>query len=280
MEVGKVKDFSGPDTATSANWRATFTTKSDALERGSWGRHVTELSLQNQHFARGVTVNEDKPIVFVVDDDPSVRDALDSLVRSIKLNVRTFGTAKEFLHFERPNVPGCLVLDVRLPDFNGLDFQRELTKSKIALPIVFISAHGDIMMSVRAIKAGAVDFLAKPFRHQDLIDAIHNGIDQDRIRRRAQISLLEIRSRFALLTTREREVMLELTKGRLNKQIAGKFNISEFTVKVHRLHLMHKMKAKTLLDLARMADDLQVPDDTGVVQWKKVQPNSSLIRLL
>jgi FixJ family two-component response regulator len=226
-------------------------------------------------------VNEANPIVFVVDDDPSVREALDSLVRSIKLNVQTFGTAKEFLDFERPNAPGCLVLDVRLPDSNGLDLQGVLKKLKIALPVVFISAHADIMMSVRAIKAGAVDFLAKPFRHQDLIDAIHNGIDQDRIRRRAEISLVEIRSRFALLTTREREVMLEVAKGRLNKQIAAKLKISEFTVKIHRLHVMHKMKAKTLLDLARMVDDLQPPDDQiGLGHLNGVQPNFTLNRSL
>ena len=226
-------------------------------------------------------MDQANPIVFVVDDDPSVREALDSLVRSIKLHVQTFSTANEFLNLDRPNAPGCLVLDVRLPDINGLDFQYALKKLKIALPIVFISAHADIMMSVRAIKAGAVDFLAKPFRHQDLIDAIHNGIDQDRIRRQAEISLVEIRSRFALLTGREREVMLEVAKGRLNKQIAAKLKISEFTVKIHRLHVMHKMKAKTLLDLARMADDLHAPNDhIGLGQWSGVQPNFSLIRPL
>ncbi|MGB8046023.1 MAG: response regulator, partial [Pseudolabrys sp.] len=182
-------------------------------------------------------MKEDKPFVFVVDDDPSVREALDSLIRSIKLNVLTFGTAEEFLLFKRPDAPGCLILDVRLPGLNGLDCQHELAKSKIDLPIVFISGHGDILMSVRAIKAGAVDFLAKPVRHQDLIDAIHIGIDQDRMRRQTQTILLEIRARFALLTTRERQVMLEIIKGRLNKQIAAKFRISEFTVKVHRAHL-------------------------------------------
>ncbi|MGB8105930.1 MAG: response regulator, partial [Pseudolabrys sp.] len=171
-------------------------------------------------------MNEDKPVVFVVDDDPSVREALDSLVRSIKLSVQTFGSAEEFLNFKRPDAPGCIVLDVRLPGLNGLDFQHELTKSNVALPIVFITGHGDIMMSVRAIKAGAIDFLAKPFRHQDLIDAIHIGIDQDRKRRRAEITALAIRDRFAQLTMRERQVMLEVTKGRLNKQIAGKLRIS------------------------------------------------------
>jgi FixJ family two-component response regulator len=224
-------------------------------------------------------VKEDKPIVFVVDDDPSVREALDSLIRSLKLNVLTFSTAEEFLHFKRPDAPGCLVLDVRLPGLNGLEFQHELAKSKIALPIVFISAHGDILMSVRAIKAGAVDFLTKPFRHQDLIDAIHVGIDQDRVRRRTETILLEIKDRFALLTTRERQVMLEVVKGRLNKQIAAKFRISEFTVKVHRAHLMHKMKAKTLVDLVRMGDDLQAQGDVGVGHWHRAQPNSNFARL-
>jgi FixJ family two-component response regulator len=224
-------------------------------------------------------VNEDKPVVFVVDDDPSVREALDSLVRSIKLSVQTFGSAEEFLNFKRPDVPGCIVLDVRLPGLNGLDFQHELTKLNVALPIVFITGHGDIMMSVRAIKAGAIDFLAKPFRHQDLIDAIHIGIDQDRKRRRAEITALAIRDRFAQLTTRERQVMQEVTKGRLNKQIAGKLRISEFTVKVHRAHLMHKMKAKTLVDLVRMGDDLQAQDDVGVGHWHRAQPNSNFARL-
>lgn len=209
-------------------------------------------------------MNEDKPIVFVVDDDPSVREALDSLIRSIKLNVRTFGTPEEFLHFKRPDVPGCLVLDVRLPGLNGLDFQHELTKSNITLPIVFISGHADIMMSVRAIKAGAINFLAKPFRYQDLIDAIYIGIDQDRMRRQAAAAFLEIRDRFKQLTSRERQVMIEVTKGRQNKQIAAKFKISEFTVKVHRAHLMHKMKAKTLVDLVRMADELQAQGRDGV----------------
>ena len=224
-------------------------------------------------------MKEDKPFVFVVDDDPSVREALDSLIRSIKLNVLTFSTAEEFLHCKRPDAPGCLILDVRLPGLNGLDFQHELAKSKIDLPIVFISAHGDIVMSVRAIKAGAVDFLAKPFRHQDLIDAIHIGIDQDRIRRRTQTILMEIRDRFALLTTRERQIMLEVTKGRLNKQIAAKFRISEFTVKVHRAHLMHKMKAKTLVDLVRMADELQIQRDANVRPLHRAQLNSDFVQL-
>ncbi len=201
-------------------------------------------------------MNEVGPIVFVVDDDPSVREGLDSLFRSIKLAVQTFGTAEEFLRFNRPDAPGCIVLDVRLPGLNGLDFQDELVESNVDLPIVFITGHGDVTMSVRAIKAGAVDFLMKPFRHQDLIDAIYSAIDRHRLRRKAEATALELSNRFALLTSRERQVMLEVVGGRPNKQIAARLKISEFTVKVHRSHLMHKMKARTLVDLVRMADKL------------------------
>jgi FixJ family two-component response regulator len=185
-----------------------------------------------------------------------VREGLDSLFRSIKLAVQTFGTAEEFLRFKRPDAPGCIVLDVRLPGLNGLDFQDELVESNVDLPIVFITGHGDVTMSVRAIKAGAVDFLMKPFRHQDLIDAIYSAIDRHRLRRKAEATALELSNRFALLTSRERQVMLEVVGGRPNKQIAARLKISEFTVKVHRSHLMHKMKAKTLVDLVRMADKL------------------------
>ena len=201
-------------------------------------------------------MNEVGPIVFVLDDDPSVREGLDSLFRSIKLAVQTFGTAEEFLRFKRPDAPGCIVLDVRLPGLNGLDFQDELVESNVDLPIVFITGHGDVTMSVRAIKAGAVDFLMKPFRHQDLIDAIYSAIDRHRLRRKAEATALELSNRFALLTSRERQVMLEVVGGRPNKQIAARLKISEFTVKVHRSHLMHKMKARTLVDLVRMADKL------------------------
>jgi FixJ family two-component response regulator len=201
-------------------------------------------------------MNEVGPIVFVVDDDPSVREGLDSLFRSIKLAVQTFGTAEEFLRFKRPDAPGCIVLDVRLPGLNGLDFQDELVESNVDLPVVFITGHGDVAMSVRAIKAGAVDFLMKPFRHQDLIDAIYSAIERHRLRRKAEATALELSNRFALLTSRERQVMLEVVGGRPNKQIAARLKISEFTVKVHRSHLMHKMKARTLVDLVRMADKL------------------------
>ena len=209
-------------------------------------------------------MNEDKPVVFVVDDDPSVRDALDSLIRSIKMNVRTFGTAEEFLSAKRPDAPSCIVLDVRLPQLNGLDFQRELAQLKVDLPIIFITGHGDILMAVRAIKSGAIEFLTKPFRHQDLIDAVYVGIDRDRARRQAEAVFSELRNRFAMLTSRERQIMLEVASGRPNKQIAANLKLSEFTVKVHRSHLMHKMKAQSAVDLARMADKLQASTKNGV----------------
>jgi FixJ family two-component response regulator len=202
-------------------------------------------------------VNIDKPFVFVVDDDPHIRDALHGLVRSLQLNVQTFGTTGEFLDFKRPNAPGCLVLDVRLPGLNGLDFQLDLRRLKIDLPVIFISAHGDIPMSVRAIKAGAIEFLTKPFRHQDLVDAINIGIERDRSRRQTVATLLELQSRFVSLTPRERQIMHKVTGGGPNKQIAAELKLSEFTVQVHRSHVMHKMKAKSLVDLVRMADKLQ-----------------------
>jgi FixJ family two-component response regulator len=198
----------------------------------------------------------DSPVVFVIDDDPSIRAALDSLIRSVALNVRSFATTKEFLLAKRPDAPGCIVLDVRLPGQSGLDFQAELAKLEIPLPIIFISAHGDVPISVRALKAGAVDFLLKPFRDQDLLDAIHAGLERDRLQREAADVVENLRVRFATLTSREREIMLQVVNGHPNKQIAAKLKLSEFTVKVHRGHAMRKMKAKTLTDLVRMADSL------------------------
>ena len=201
-------------------------------------------------------MNKDKPVVFVIDDDSSVREALDGLIRSIQLNVQTFGTTEEFLHFKRPDVPGCVVLDVRLPGVSGLDFHREMVKSNIDLPVIFITGHGDVPMSVRAIKAGAIEFLTKPFRDQDLIDAIYAGIERNRSQRQAAETFSEFQRRFHLLTARERQIMLEVVSGRPNKQIAARLKLSEFTVKVHRGHVMQKMKAKSLVDLVRMADEL------------------------
>jgi FixJ family two-component response regulator len=208
-------------------------------------------------------VSENKPVVFVIDDSPSVRDALDSLIRSVHLNVQAFGSIEEFLQFKRPDAPGCIVLDVRLPGLSGLDFQREMAKSNIDLPIIFITGHGDVPMSVRAIKAGAIEFLTKPFRDQDLLDAIYLGIERDRSRRQASAVVAVLRGHFASLTARERQVMLKVASGRPNKQIAAELKLSEVTVKVHRRHVMRKMKAKSLADLVRMADKLSDSAETA-----------------
>lgn len=195
-------------------------------------------------------------VVFVIDDDPSVRNALDSLIRSVALNVQSFATTEEFLRTERPQAPACIVLDVRLPGRSGLDFQHEMAKSDIRLPVIFITGHGDVPMSVRAIKAGAIEFLTKPFRDQDLLDAIQEGIERDRSQRRAAAVVENLRGNFSALTSREREIMLKVASGRPNKQIAAELKLSEFTVKVHRGHVMQKMKAKSLADLVRMTDSL------------------------
>jgi len=208
-------------------------------------------------------VSGDQPVVFVIDDSPSVRDALDGLIRSVHLNVRSFGSTEEFLLFKRPDAPGCIVLDVRLPGLSGLDFHREMTKSNVDLPVIFITGHGDVPMSVRAIKAGAIEFLPKPFRDQDLLDAIYLGIERDRSRRQASAIVAVLRDNFASLTARERQVMLKVTSGRPNKQIAAELKLSEVTVKVHRRHVMRKMKAKSLADLVRMADKLSDGAETA-----------------
>ena len=208
-------------------------------------------------------MSENKPVVFVIDDSPSVRDALDSLIRSVHLNVQSFGSIEEFLQFKRPDAPGCIVLDVRLPGLSGLDFQREMAKSNIDLPVIFITGHGDVLMSVRAIKAGAIEFLTKPFRDQDLLDAIYLGIERDRSRRQASAIVAVLRGHFASLTARERQVMLQVASGRPNKQIAAELKLSEVTVKVHRRHVMRKMKAKSLADLVRMADKLSDSPETA-----------------
>jgi FixJ family two-component response regulator len=202
--------------------------------------------------------DDQQPVVFVVDDDPSVRDALAGLVRSVGMNVRLFASTQDFLASERPDAPSCLVLDVRLPGPGGLDLQRELAESSSELPIVFITGHGDIPMSVRAMKAGAIEFLTKPFRDQELLDAINLGLERDRIRRSKAGSLALLRQRFESLTSREREIMAQVVTGKMNKQIAGDLNVSEITVKVHRGHVMRKMGAKSLAELVRMADALGI----------------------
>jgi FixJ family two-component response regulator len=198
------------------------------------------------------------PIVFVVDDDESVREALRSLFRSVSLKVETFGSAAEFLRSELADVASCLVLDVRLPGVSGLDFQAELAKANIHIPVIFMTGHGDIPMSVQAMKAGAVDFLTKPFRDQDMLDAVAAAIERDRSRRKDEQRLSDVRARFDGLTEREREVMGLVTVGLMNKQIAGELGLSEITVKIHRGHVMRKMAARSLADLVRMAEVLGV----------------------
>ena len=202
---------------------------------------------------------ETPPIVIVIDDDPAIRESLGSLLRSVGIQAKLLASVGEFVNSGRPSGPTCLVLDVRLPGRSGLDFQRELAAANIRLPIIFITGHGDIPMSVQAMKGGAIEFLTKPFRDQDLLDAIQLGLARDRAWLDDEKSLTLLRERFETLTPREREVMALVVTGRLNKQIAADIGISEITVKVHRGQVMRKMRASSLPDLARMADKLQLP---------------------
>ena len=196
--------------------------------------------------------------VFIVDDDPEIREALISLLRSVGLGVKALASVPEFLQCPRAEGPSCLVLDVRLPGRSGLDLQRELSAANIQLPVIFITGHGDIPMSVQAMKAGAIEFLTKPFRDQDLLDAIELGLARDHERRENDRELRSLSERFETLTSREREVMSRVVMGRLNKEIAGDLGISEITVKVHRSQVMRKMSAASLPELARMADRLKL----------------------
>jgi RNA polymerase sigma factor (sigma-70 family) len=206
-------------------------------------------------------MTELQPVVFIVDDDASVRDALMRLIHSVGLRVELFGSAQEFLQYRRPDVPSCLVLDVRLPGMGGLDLQRQLARANTQIPIIFITAHGDIPMSVHAMKAGAVEFLTKPFRDQDLLDAIQIALERDRARLQREAEIAVLREHFESLTQREREVVAMVVSGMPNKQIAADIGITENTVKVHRSRAMEKMQAQSLADLVKMVERLGVTSE-------------------
>ena len=205
-----------------------------------------------------MTATREQPVVFIIDDDASVRCGVEDLLRSVGLEVESFGSAQEFLARKRQDTLGCIVLDIRLPGASGLEFHRTLAESGIHLPVIFISGHGDIPMSVRAFKSGALEFLTKPLKEQELLDAVQAGIERDRVRREQAKLVDELRERFSSLTSREQEVLALVITGRPNKQIAYQLSLSEMTVKVHRSQVMHKMGARSLVDLVRMADKLGV----------------------
>jgi FixJ family two-component response regulator len=203
-------------------------------------------------------MTEPQPIVFIIDDDISVREGISDLLRSVGLDVQAYGSTQEFVNSNRPDARGCIILDVRLPGRSGLDFQQTLAELGIRLPVIFISAHGDIPISVRAMKSGAIEFLTKPINEQQLLDAVQAGIELDRVNRQDNALATELRARFDSLTPREREIMSLVVSGKVNKQIGFQVGLSEMTVKVHRSHVMQKMQAKSVVDLVRMADKLGV----------------------
>jgi FixJ family two-component response regulator len=223
-------------------------------------------------------MTEPAPVVFVVDDDASVRRAIKRLVESVGLQVELFGSATEFMSSQRPDAAGCLVTDIRLPGISGLDLHRELVKANDEIPTIFITAHGDIPMTVRAMKAGAVEFLTKPFRDQDLLDAIQVALERDCVRRERQAEIATLRERLESLTPREREVLPLVVSGLLNKQVAAAIGTTEATVKVHRSQLMKKMGADSLPELVRMAERIGIPGSEQQVQKDKPSLNSHLLK--
>jgi len=253
-----------------------YTTKAEGIGMGlTIGRSIIEahsgrlwavasagpavLSVSPCRLTRGAKVNSEEPFVFAVDDDASMREALARLFRSIGMRGQIFASAQEFLTFKRPDAPACLVLDVRLPGLSGLDLQRELAAADCAIPIIFITGHGDIPMSVEAMKGGAVEFLTKPFRDQALLDAIHKAIQQDVANRKHRGQIAEQRARYDLLTKREREVLGLVVTGLLNKEIAVELGTTEFTVKIQRRRVMEKMRAGSVAELVRIAGKLGIP---------------------
>jgi FixJ family two-component response regulator len=224
-------------------------------QRKSRFRHDTSIHFAGRHQDPPMTDSE--PIVFVVDDDASVREAVKKLISSVGLRVETFGSTREFLDGKRPDSPACLVLDVRLPDASGLELQHALAEAGVQIPIIFITGHADVPMTVRAMKAGAVEFLTKPFRGQELLDAIQVAIARDRVARNEQGQIQELRSRYETLTAREKEVLALVVSGLLNKQVGAELGASELTVKTHRGRVMQKMQAESLADLVRMYERLK-----------------------
>lgn len=210
--------------------------------------------------------NADQPIVFVVDDDASMRRALTNLFESVGLKVEAFGSAPQLLQAKPPQAPSCLVLDIRLPGASGLDLQSDLAKANIHTPIIFITGHADIPMTVRAMKGGAIDFLTKPVRDQDILDAVQAAIERDRKRRDLNKTVSDVRSRFESLSSRERDVLALVTSGLMNKQVAAQLGLAEITVKIYRGHIMRKMGAKSLADLVRMSEALGIPPSRSDVQ--------------